>query len=127
MCVYTVSADEFSTFETVTYLSAVFLANTAPDVNSFVALLYGENTEYTIMMKTGRQFVKTVCLSGNIDFSLTLRAAKLSIPLADQCVFLYTLATECVQAGYCLGIGKSILTNLTSNLFFEIFRQRVHR
>ena len=62
------------------------------------------------MMKTGRKFFKTVCF-GKIDFSLTLGAKKLSIALADQCVFLQTLKAECVEAGYCLGIGKSIQTD----------------
>ena len=61
-------------------------------------------------MKTGGQFIEAVCF-GKIDFSLTLGAAKLSIPLADQCVFLYTLKAECVEAGYCLGIGESIQTD----------------
>ena len=64
--------------------------------------------------------------SGIMDFSLTLGAAKLSIPLADQCVFLQTVTAECMQAGYCLGIGKTIQTDCTSNLFFEVYQQRFH-
>ena len=45
---------------------------------------------------------------------------------ADQCVFLQTVTAECMQAGYCLGIGKTIQTDCTSNLFFEVFQQRFH-
>ena len=32
-----------------------------------------------------------------------------------------------MEAGYCLGIGKSIQTYWTSNVFFEIPQQRLHR
>ena len=125
MCVYTVTAHEFSTFEAVTYLCALFLANATTDFVPIATLSNSEKTEQPVMMKTRRQFVETVCF-GKIDFSLTLRAAKLSIPLADQCVFLQTVTAECMQAGYCLGIGKSIQTDCTSNLFFKVYQQRFH-
>ena len=125
MCVYTVTAHEFGAFEAVTYLCALFLANATNDFVAIATLSNSEKTEQPFMMKTGRQFVETVCF-GKIDFSLTLGAAKLSIPLADQCVFLQTVTAECMQAGYCLGIGKSIQTDCTSNLFFEVYQQRFH-
>jgi len=110
VCVYTITAQEFCTFKAVADLGALSLANPATDLASIAALSNSENAQQTVVMKTGRQFVKTVCF-GDSNFGLTFRAAKLSIFLACQCVFLQTLAAECVKTRYCLGFGESIQTD----------------
>lgn len=120
MCVYTVTAHEFSAFEAVTYLCALYLTYATSGPIAIATLSDSQQTQQPVMMKTCQQFIKAICF-GKIDFSLAFRAAKLSVPLADQCVFLQALTAECVQASYCLRIGESMQTDGTGNLFFEGF------
>ena len=42
-------------------------------------------------------------------------------------MFLQALTAEGMKASYGLGFGVSIQTDRTSNLFFKVFEERIHR
>ena len=97
MCVYTVTAHEFSAFEAVTYLCALYLTNATAGLISIATLSDSQQTQQPVMMKPCQQFIKAICF-GKIDLSLAFRAAKLSFSLLiSACFFKHSQQNVCRQ------------------------------
>jgi len=76
-------------------IGASFLTVATSYATSIATLSDGEETQQTVVEKTGRQSVETISF-GQIDLRLTLWTTELSLFVAGSGVLLQTLTTKCV-------------------------------
>jgi len=76
-------------------IGASFLTVATSYATSIATLSDGEETQQTVVEKTGRQTVETISF-GQIDLRLTLWTTELSLFVAGSGVLLQTLTTKCV-------------------------------